>query len=109
MRRASDADASCFLGRCYMGEGFVRDGAGFTVDEDEAARLIKESVLGESADGVLCVMRTGNLSPEVQENMPFDSLKEAFMIVKQRALENREAIVNDRKAIHRLFLLHKCR
>lgn len=82
---ASDADASCFLGRCYMGEGFVWDGAGFPVDEDEASRLIKESVLGGSADGVLCAMRTGNLSPEVQENMPFDSLKEAFMIVKQRA------------------------
>jgi TPR repeat protein len=82
-----DADACCYLGRCYLGEEFVWCGAEFPVDEELASRLIKESVRLGSADGVLCALRTGNLSPAVQKTMPFASLEEAFTAVIQRAQE----------------------
>ncbi|WP_294628222.1 tetratricopeptide repeat protein [uncultured Bacteroides sp.] len=82
-----DADACCYLGRCYSGEEYVWCGAGFPVDEEQASRLIKESVRLGSADGVLCALRTGNLSPALRKTMPFASLEEAFTIVKQRAQE----------------------
>ncbi|MDE7024803.1 MAG: hypothetical protein K2O88_02850, partial [Paramuribaculum sp.] len=80
-----DADACCFLGRCYMGEEFVWDGAGFPVDEQLASQLIKQSVLYGSADGVMCALRTGNLSPAVRKEMPFASLSDAFDMVKANA------------------------
>ncbi len=82
-----DADACCYLGRCHLGEEFVWCGAEFPVDEELASRLIKESVRLGSADGVLCALRTGNLSPAVQKTMPFASLEEAFAAVIQRAQE----------------------
>ena len=62
-------------------EEFVWCGAEFPVDEELASRLIKESVRLGSADGVLCALRTGNLSPAVRKTMPFASLEEAFMTV----------------------------
>lgn len=80
-----DADACCYLGRCHLGEEFVWCGAEFPVDEELASRLIKESVRLGSADGVLCALRTGNLSPAVRKTMPFASLEEAFMTVQQQA------------------------
>ena len=70
-----------------FGEEFVWCGAEFPVDEELASRLIKESVRLGSADGVLCALRTGNLSPAVQKTMPFASLEEAFTAVIQRAQE----------------------
>ncbi|WP_336618000.1 hypothetical protein [Bacteroides acidifaciens] len=82
-----DADACCYLGRCHLGEEFVWCGAEFPVDEELASRLIKESVRLGSADGVLCALRTGNLSPAVRKTMPFASLEEAFMTVQQQAQE----------------------
>ena len=80
-----DADACCYLGRCHLGEDFVWCGAEFLVDEEQASQLIKESVRRGSADGVLCALRTGNLSPAVQKTMPFASLEEAFTTVIQQA------------------------
>lgn len=80
-----DADACCYLGRCHLGEDFVWCGAEFPVDEEQASQLIKESVRRGSADGLLCALRTGNLSPAVQKTMPFASLEEAFMTVIQQA------------------------
>lgn len=80
-----DADACCYLGRCHLGEEFVWSGAGFTVDEALAAQMIKESVRRGSADGVMCALRTGNLSPAVRKEMPFASLDEAFETVRQQA------------------------
>lgn len=82
-----DADACCYLGRCHLGEEFVWCGAEFPVDEELASRLIKESVRLGSADGVLCALRTGNLSPAVRKTMPFASLEEAFTAVQQQAQE----------------------
>ncbi len=79
-----DADAKCYLARCLMGEEYVWDGGGFDVDEDRASQLLKESVLEGSASGVLCSLRNDNLTPRVERDMPFGSLREAYEeVVKQ--------------------------
>ena len=80
-----DADAYCYLGRCHLGEEFVWCGAEFPVDVELASRFIKKSVCRGSSDGVLCALRTGVFSPDVEKTMPFASLKEAFEEVVQRA------------------------
>ncbi len=82
-----DADACCYLGRCHLGEEFVWCGGGFPVDEELASRLIKESVRRGSADGVLCALRSGDLSLAVQKTMPFVSLEDAFNAVMLQAQE----------------------
>lgn len=80
-----DADGYCFLARCYMGRLYVWDGGGLPVDDDMAARYVKESIARGSAAGVLCGMRCGELTPAVRRTMPFSSLKEAFNIVLAKA------------------------
>lgn len=80
-----DADATCFLARCYMGSRYVWEGGNFPEDDRKAAQYIKDSVLKGSAVGVLCAMRSGELTPSVRKNMPFKSLKEAFDIVLGKA------------------------
>ncbi len=73
-----DADALCFIARCFMGEQYVWSGAGFATDEENASKLMQKSVLMGSATGVLCAVRSGNFTPSVQRGMPFGSFKEAF-------------------------------
>ena len=73
-----DADALAFIARCFMGEEYVWSGAGFTPDEANASMLMQKSALMGSATGVLCAVRSGNLTPSVQRGMPFASFKDAF-------------------------------
>lgn len=80
-----DADAICFLARCYMGRHYVWEGADFPEDDSKAARYIKDSVLKGSAVGLLCAMRCGELTPSVRKHMPFKTLKDAFDIVLAKA------------------------
>ncbi|WP_302605669.1 tetratricopeptide repeat protein [uncultured Alistipes sp.] len=79
--REGDADAYCFLGRCHLGEEYVGSGGRFVRDERLASRYIAESVVRGSASGVLCALRTSNLTPDLRAKMPFDSLKEAYASV----------------------------
>lgn len=73
-----DADALCFIARCFMGEEYVWSGAGFATDDANASMLMQKSALMGSATGVLCAVRSGNFTPAVQRGMPFASFKEAF-------------------------------
>lgn len=73
-----DADALAFIARCFMGEQYVWSGAGFKPDNENASKLIQKSAMSGSATGVLCAVRSGNLTPSVQRGMPFASFKEAF-------------------------------
>ncbi|MDE5989155.1 MAG: sel1 repeat family protein [Duncaniella sp.] len=75
---AGDADAMCYFARCHLGESYVWSGAGFPVDPDLASELISEAVGLGSATAVLCALRSGMFSPEMAEEMPFDSLREAY-------------------------------
>lgn len=84
---AGDGDASCVLARCLCGYQYVWKGHGFPEDDDRATKLLHKSVEQGSALGVLVSMRCGELTPEVEKTMPFDSLQEAF----DAALELAEA------------------
>ena len=75
---AGDGDASCFLARCLCGPGYVWDGHHFPEDDRRATKLYHESVKQGSALGVLICLRSGELTPSVEANMPFADLKEAF-------------------------------
>ena len=80
-----DADALCYLARCHMGEEYVWSGGGFETDEDKSSALLKESILKGSASGVLCALRNENLTPSVECDMPFGSLKEAYEEILRQA------------------------
>ncbi len=56
---AGDADAMCFLGRCYLGEQYVWSGGGFPENDRQGLGLIAESVKRGSSAGLLCAMRCG--------------------------------------------------
>lgn len=75
---AGDGDASCVLARCYCGRQYVWRGHGFPEDDDLATKLLHKSVKQGSALGVLVALRTGELTPQLEEQMPFASLQEAF-------------------------------
>lgn len=87
---AGDADAMCYLARCHMGEAYVWDGGGFVVDEEKASRLLRKSILAGSASAVLCALRNSNLTPAVERDMPFGSLREAYDEIMRQA-ENGDA------------------
>ena len=40
-----DADALCFIARCFMGEEYVWSGAGFATDDASASKLMQKSAL----------------------------------------------------------------
>lgn len=82
---AGDGDASCVLARCYSGEQYVWDGHGFPEDGRKAASLLRRSVKQGSALGVLICLRSGVMTPALEEEMPFDSLQEAFDAVLEKA------------------------
>lgn len=79
-----NADGMCFLARCYMGGGYVWDGAGLPEDKEKAVAYLKESVLLGSAAGVLCAMRCGLLTPFIRRKMPL-TLPEARDIILEKA------------------------
>ncbi|MCM1502032.1 MAG: hypothetical protein NC115_05120 [Bacteroidales bacterium] len=80
-----DADALCFIARCFMGEQYVWSGAGFETDDANASMLMQKSAMMGSATGVLCAVRSGNFTPAVQRGMPFASFKEAFEEILEQA------------------------
>ena len=84
---AGDGDASALLARCYCGSQYVWDGLHFPEDDDKATELLRLSVKQGSALGALICLRTGDLTPELESEMPFGSLQEAFDVVLAKAEE----------------------
>ena len=80
-----DADALCFIARCFMGPQYVWSGAGFATDDANASMLMQKSAMMGSASGVLCAVRSGNFTPAVQRAMPFASFKEAYEEILEQA------------------------
>lgn len=87
---AGDGDATCILARCLCGRQYVWIGHGFPEDDDRATKLMHQSVEQGSALGVLLALRSGELKPALQRQMPFSSLQEAFDEVLELA-ENGDA------------------
>ena len=82
---AGDGDASCILARCLCGYQYVWDGHHFPEDEKRAVKLYHKSVERGSAVGVLVCLRCGELTPSIEQKMPFANLLEAFNEVLKKA------------------------
>lgn len=82
---AGDGDASCVLARCLCGDQYVWSGHGFPEDDERATRLMQLGVEQGSAAAVLLCLRSGELTPSLEQKMPFDSLKAAFEDVLEKA------------------------
>lgn len=79
-----DADACCLLARCLYGPEYTWPGHNFPVDGKAGDDLMRRSVLGGSAIGVLLSMRSGVMDRKLAQAMPL-SLQEAFDIVLDKA------------------------
>ncbi len=82
---AGDGDATCILARCYCGRQYVWIGHRFPEDDDKATALYHKSVEQGSALGVLICLRCGELTPALEQKMPFANLQEAFDVVLGQA------------------------
>lgn len=80
-----DADACCLLARCLYGPEYTWPGHHFPIDERRGDELVRRSVLGGSAIGVLISMRCGVMDGSLKQSMPFGSLQEAFDVVLDKA------------------------
>uniref|UniRef100_UPI0040577D0D tetratricopeptide repeat protein n=1 Tax=Agathobacter sp. TaxID=2021311 RepID=UPI0040577D0D len=82
---AGDGDASYILSRCLSGPQYSWDYHPFPEDDKAVSQLIWQSIFQGSAAGVLGAMRCGMLTPEMEEAMPFDSLKQAWEVILEKA------------------------
>ncbi|MCI8303657.1 MAG: sel1 repeat family protein [Lawsonibacter sp.] len=82
---AGDGDAAYILSRCTSGPQYSWDYHPFQENDEATEQLIRQSILKGSAMGVLGAMRCGMLTPEMEEAMPFSSLKEAWDVVHEKA------------------------
>ncbi|MCI8870445.1 MAG: sel1 repeat family protein, partial [Lawsonibacter sp.] len=83
--KTGDGDASYILSRCFSGPLYSWDYHPFQEHDDTVTALIRQSILQGSAMGVLGAMRVGELTPELEEAMPFDSLQQAWNAVYEKA------------------------
>ena len=82
---AGDGDASYILSRCTSGPQYSWKYHPFQENDEVTEQLIRKSILQGSAMGVLGAMRCGMLTPEMEEAMPFATLKEAWNAVYEKA------------------------
>ena len=82
---AGDGDAAYILSRCTSGPQYSWDYHPFRADDNVTEHLIRQSIVQGSAMGVLGAMRCGMLTPEMEEAMPFASLREAWNAVYEKA------------------------
>ena len=73
-----DGDASCILARCMWGPQYVWNGHNFPEDEELGMEYLHKSIEQGSALGVMVAVRCGEFTKEMEEKMPFSSLKEVF-------------------------------
>jgi len=82
---AGDGDASYILSRCLSGPQYSWKYHPFESDDGKVDEYIRKSILQGSAMGVLGSLRCGMFTPEMEEKMPFGSLKEAWNVVYGKA------------------------
>lgn len=85
--KSGDGDAAYLLSRCCSGPDYSWEYHPFAENDEAAEELIKNSVMMGSAMGVLGAMRIGMLTPGLKEAMPFDSIKQAWDVVYQKAVD----------------------
>lgn len=83
--KEGDGDACYFLSRCFSGTCYSWDYHPFTENEAAAYAMLFQAVSQGSAAAVLGALRMDMLTPEMQEAMPFGSVKEAWEVIRRKA------------------------
>ena len=80
-----DGDACYFLSRCFSGSCYSWEYHPFEENEAAAYAMLHQAISLGSAAGVLGALRMDMLTPELKEIMPFDSIKEAWNVIYEKA------------------------
>ena len=80
-----DGDACYFLSRCFSGTCYSWEYHPFEENEAAAYAMLHQSISLGSAAGVLGALRMDMLTPELREIMPFDSIREAWEEILEKA------------------------
>ena len=80
-----DGDACYFLSRCFSGSCYSWEYHPFEENEAAAYAMLHQAISLGSAAAVLGALRMDMLTPEFKESMPFDSVKEAWDVIYEKA------------------------
>ena len=83
--KGGDGDACYFLSRCFSGNCYSWEYHPFEENEAAAYAMLREAVFKGSAVGVLGAIRMDMLTPDMRENMPFESVQAAWDEVYKKA------------------------
>ncbi len=83
--KEGDGDAYYFLSRCFSGVCYSWDYHPFEENEAAAYAMLHQRISLGSAAAVLGALRMDMLTPELQEIMPFGSIKEAWDVIYEKA------------------------
>ncbi len=80
-----DGDACYILSRCFSGSCYSWEYHPFEENEAAAYAMLQQAISLGSAAAVLGALRMDLLTPELKEIMPFDSIKEAWEVICEKA------------------------
>ena len=80
-----NGDACYFLSRCFSGSCYSWKYHPFEENEAAAYAMLHQAISLGSAAAVLGALRMDMLTPELREIMPFDSIKEAWGVILEKA------------------------
>ncbi len=83
--KEDDGDACYFLSRCFSGSCYSWEYHPFEENEAAAYAMLHQAISLGSAAAVLGALRMDMLTPELREIMPFDSIKEAWDVIYEKA------------------------
>ncbi|MCI8417058.1 MAG: sel1 repeat family protein [Lachnospiraceae bacterium] len=83
--KEGDGDACYFLSRCFSGNCYSWEYHPFEENEAAAYAMLCEGISLGSAAAVLGALRMDMLTPKLRETMPFESIKEAWNVIYEKA------------------------
>ena len=83
--KEDDGDACYFLSRCFSGSCYSWEYHPFEENEAAAYAMLRQAISLGSAAAVLGALRMDMLTPELREVMPFDTIKEAWEVIYEKA------------------------
>ena len=83
--KEDDGDACYILSRCFSGSCYSWEYHPFEENEAAAYAMLHQAISLGSAAAVLGALRMDLLTPELKEIMPFESIKEAWDVIYEKA------------------------
>ena len=83
--KEDDGDACYILSRCFSGSCYSWEYHPFEENEAAAYAMLHQAISLGSAAAVLGALRMDMLTPELREIMPFESIKEAWDVIYEKA------------------------